>query len=339
MLRNYLSIALLGLSLAGCAVFEAPPQPAPGPEPVAEPEPAAPPPPPVVIEEPPPPPPGVVEEPPPPPPLVAIVLSSRAPAYESVALELAKRLPATETYDLADRSLSVRDAFDAIRASGAAAVVAIGLKAAVHARDASDIPVVFAQVFNVRENDLEQTHMRGVAVLPPLAEQLAHWREVAPAMRSVGAIVGEGHEALLEEAGQAAAAEGLAFHSRVASSDRETLYLFTRMAPEIDGYWLFPDNRILSGAVLREMLAYANRHGVQVAAFNESLLELGATLAATSDAGDVADTVVDILASLAAGEFAAVPPLTPLTETRTSLHESLRRRLQLAERSVPGAER
>ena len=45
---------------------------------------------------------------------------------------------------------------------------------------------------------------------------------------------------------------------------------------DIDGFILFPDNRILSRSVLTEMMADANRHRVQVAVFNEPLLEFGA---------------------------------------------------------------
>lgn len=337
MLRIRTSIVLLTLLVSGCSLLQPPPDPPPAPLPVPESEPP-PAPEPVVAPEPAP----ATRPPPPPQPepyvlKVAVVLSSRAPAFEKVALALAEVLDDVEIYDLSDRSLSVRDAFDTIHETGAGAVVAIGLRAAIHARDFARVPVVFSQVFNVADNDLLQANMRGVAVIPPLASQLEAWRKLSPELGSVGAIVGEGHEDLLDEAGRAAETQGVDFHHRIASSDRETLYLFTRMVPDIDGFWLFPDNRVLSSAVLRDMLDYAARHGVQVAVFNDALLELGAALSATADARDIAATVHAILAELKSGGLSQVPPLTPLSEMRIRLNGRLKRRLQLAESQPGGA--
>lgn len=343
MIRIRTSIVLLTLLVSGCSLLQPPPEPPPAPLPVPEAEPP-PAPEPVQLPEPPPAPPPAPPPPPPPEPQrydlkVAVLLTSRAPAFEEVALALADELNDVEIYDLSDRSLPVRDAFDAIRESQAGAIVAVGLRAALHARDFATVPVVFSQVFNVVDNDLVQDHMRGVAVIPPLERQLDAWRKLSPELGSVGAIVGAGHEILLDEAGAAAAAHGVEFHHRVAASDRETLYLFTRMVPDIDGFWLFPDNRILSSSVLREMLDYAARHGVQVAVFNDALLELGAALSATADARDIATTVGAILAELETGTLQQVPPISPLSEIRIRLNGRLKRRLQLAEGQAAGGSR
>ncbi|MEQ8204853.1 MAG: hypothetical protein RIA65_01665, partial [Woeseia sp.] len=76
---------------------------------------------------------------------IAVVLSSRARAYTGVSDALASLIDDAEVYDLTDRSLSPRDAFAAIHSSDAGAIVAIGLRAAIYARDYAEIPVVFAQ--------------------------------------------------------------------------------------------------------------------------------------------------------------------------------------------------
>lgn len=262
---------------------------------------------------------------------VVIVLSSRAPAYEAVALALAGRLDHPDVYDLSDRSLLAREAFDAIHASGATAVVAIGLRAAVQARNFSDVPVVFSQVFNVNGNNLRTDGLRGVSALPPLDAQLAAWLDVSPGMGSVGAIVGPGHDSLMSEARAAAAALGVDFHGEVAESDRETLYLFTRMTAKVDGFWLFPDNRILSAGVLREIFAHAAQQGVQVAVFNDTLLELGASVSATTSNDDIANTIVGLLERIYAGDLAALPPVSPLHEVELQIGAAVRRRLQMAE--------
>src|SRR5690606_24134902 len=125
-------------------------------------------------------------------------------------------------------------------------------------------------------------------------------------------IVGEGHETLLAEAERAARGNELKLQFQIASSDRETLYLFKRMAPEIDGFWLFPDNRVLSIPVLRKMVDIADRHGVRIAVFNEALLELGVALSTAADESEIAETAVSVAQQIVAGKGDAVPDLTPL---------------------------
>ena len=83
----------------------------------------------------------------------------------------------------------------------------------------------------------------------------------------------------------------------------------------------------------------AARHGVQVAVFNDALLELGAALSATADASDIAATVGEILAELETGGLEQVPPISPLSEIRIRLNGRLKRRLQLAESAAGGASR
>lgn len=316
-----LSLLLL-LQVGGCALLSPPPEEPTAPE---VPAPPAPPPPREAPEPAPVPPreaPEPVPQPPPAPttyaPPVAVVLSSRAPAYERIALALGELLENREIYDLSDRSLSPRDAFARITEFSAGAIVAIGLRAAVYARDYTDVPIVYAQVFNATDNELGGERIRGVAVLPPLDKQLSAWRDISPGLTSVGAIVGPGHDALLDEARQAANANNLRFEFRIANSDREALYHFNRMVPSIDAFWLFPDNRILSPAVLTEMMDYAARHGVQVAVFSDNLLELGATLSTTADEDDIARTIMLLLNRIHDGGIEDVPAISPLNQMRIS---------------------
>lgn len=320
----------LVLSIAGCSMTGLPqdgeaPVEMPVPEPVVdEPAPAPPPEPqpaPAPAPEPAPPP-----EPPPSTftPPVAVVLSSRAPAYERVATALESLLSKSEIYDLSDRSLLPHEMIARIESSDARAVVTIGLRATLLARDQVSVPVIFAQVFNVSEHELEGATIRGVSVLPPLDVQLDVWRTHSPGIESVGAIVGAGHEGLLDEARKAALSAGLEFHHRIAESDRETLYLFNRLVPEIDAFWLFPDNRILSADVLREMLSYAAAHRVEVAVFNESLLDIGPGVSTSADESDIARMVVLVLNRIDAGEIDDVPGLTPLNEVRLTIGDTAR---------------
>ena len=128
------------LLLHGCALFETEPEPQviePPPEVVDIPEPAVEEPEPVTEPEP------AAVPAPPPPRQVAIVLSSRQPAYEDVANELSARLDDVTIYNLDDRSQPPVVAFRQINDSRTDAVVAIGLRAARSSVAMSKVPVVF----------------------------------------------------------------------------------------------------------------------------------------------------------------------------------------------------
>ena len=319
------------LFLSGCALIapepEPPPPPAPDLPPVVAPEPEPPPPPPAPEPEP------VAEpEPEPPPPiepLVAVVLSDRTPAYVDVALALDAYLDHYEVYDLSDRSLAPKDAFAAIARSDASAIVAVGLPAASTARRYATLPVVVGQVFNIHDSELIADDVRAVAVLPPIDLQIDAWQKLDPSLSNVGAILGPGHDALIEETDRALREKGVKFHYAIAQSDRETLYLFNRLVRDIDGFILFPDNRVLSRPVLNEMMDYAIRHRVQVAVFNEPLLEFGALFSAATVESDIAEQIAVVLDRILDGRIDAVPPVTGLTEIEIRTNPSALQRLGL----------
>ena len=339
MIRRSSRLLILSLAaaiLTGCSLLPSrePPPPSPPPElpPVVEPEPEP------VEPEPEPEPEPVVEpapEPAPEPipqnvePLVAVVLSNRTPAYVQVADALAGHLDQHDVYDLEDRSLPARDAFAAISESGANAIVAIGLPAARAARRFATVPVVVGQVFNINDAELLSDDIKAVSVLPPIGLQMDAWHALDPSVRNVGAILGSGHEDLIEEADAALRERGVKLHYAIADSDRETLYLFNRLVRDIDGFILFPDNRILSRTVLTEMMSYASRHRVQVAVFNEPLLEIGAMFSAGSVDADIAARISEVLNQLLDGNGNAVPPVTALSEIDVRTNGAVLQRLGL----------
>jgi len=260
-------------------------------------------------------------------PLVAVVLSNRHPAYDKVAAALADELDNYTVFDLSDKSQSPDAVFHAIADANTRAVVAIGLQAALSATSLSTVPVVFCQVFNIQEHNLVTENSRGVSALPPLDLQIAAWKKIDPRLKSIGAIVGSGHQDLIAEAKQATADKGIDLQIKTAQSDRETLYLFNRLAGEIDGYWLFPDNRVLSATTLKEIMKYAARHRVQVSVFNESLLKMGAAISSTTDESNIAETVIDVLDKIVVSGIENVPPVSPLSEVHVVTNESLLRKL------------
>ena len=245
---------------------------------------------------------------------LAIVVSGRQAAYTDVADELSNYYANSTVYQVAGNQDLANAVLRNVNDVGSSAVVAIGLLAARTAIEKTDSPVVFAQVFNHSELDLSRPDVRGVAAYGPLAEQLAAWRKFDPELNRIGVIVGEGHEALIEEAMDAATLHGVELIVRTTHSDQETLYAFRRMSRDIDGFWLFPDSRVLSARALREMGEIAGRNRVRFAVPSEGMLALGAAVALTTVASDIAAVIANVLESIERGETADVPRLSSLHE-------------------------
>ena len=258
-------------------------------------------------------------------------MTDRNPAYVGVADALQQYLVHHEVYDLSDQSLSPEDAFAAITESNAKAVVAIGLQAAEAASRHATVPVVVGQVFNISDKNILSDTVKAVSVLPPLELQIEEWRKIDPGIQNVGAILGPGHDELIAEANRAMQPYDIQFHYAVAETDRETLYLFNRLVREIDGFVLFPDNRILSRTVLSEMMSDAARHRVQVAVFNEPLLQLGATFNAGSVPENIAATMTGILDEMIKGNIDRVPTITALSDISIETNPAVLQRLGLSD--------
>ena len=304
------------LFMGGCSTLPPPaPLPEVPPEPVVVepvPEPVPPGKPPAVVE-----PPAPVALPP-----VAIVVTSAQSAYADVANELATRLDKFEIYDLSDKSQPPVAVLRRINDSHSRAVVAIGLRAAQSSVAMAQNPVIFSQVFNYQDSELLTPRSRGVSAVAPLDAQLAAWKEVDPGLQRLGLILGRGHEELIAAAEVAAARHGIELVLRESGSDQETLYLFRRMVRDIDGFWLMPDNRILSPRVLQQMIDDANRVQVPFSVPGEAMLEMGAAVSFETVAADIAETIVRVLRDIQAGRIASLPAVSELSEIRVTYRET-----------------
>lgn len=316
-------------ALSGCASVPPPSEPEPAPAPA--PEPVRPPEIPVVRPAPEP----QTHEIPLEPPTVTAVLTSRSPAYEDVAQALAEHFESMSIYDLSDRSQPPVSAFRLINDGTSDVVVAIGLRAARSSVAMSEAPVVFSQVFNYQDHALLGERSRGVAAIAPLHAQLGAWKKVEPTLESVGLIIGPGHEALIEEASLAADAHDVKLTISIANSDQEALYYFRRMVREIDGFWLLPDNRVLSTRALHDMVQEANQRSVSVLVPNRKMLSIGGAISVSTVAADIAARIRDIIDLINRGQLDAVPPMTALTEIRVETNDALlnRRRIAAVERA------
>ena len=319
-------LAILALAVTGCATYLPVEEPI-GEDPVVVIAPAAP----IEIPSQDPVPTVTITAPPPPPlPPVAIVLTNRQPAYLDVAVELAGYFADHALYDLSDESLPPVTVLRSINDTDATVVIAIGLRAAQSSVAMSQVPVVFSQVFNYHDYDLLVNNSRGVAAIAPLAAQLDAWKKNNPTLGRVGLIIGAGHDDLVAEAELAALQHDVDLEVRVAHSDQETLYLFRRMIRDIDGFWMLPDNRILSTRVLTQMLADANRLRIPVVVPNEAMLQMGAAISMSTVAADIAAKVAGIVRRIQDGEIEQLPPITELSELQVVINDAAPTRATVA---------
>jgi ABC-type uncharacterized transport system substrate-binding protein len=259
---------------------------------------------------------------------VAILTSN---SYATLANELARLLPRdaykvtrveVDTEASAGRLQSLQRRTDV-------AVIAIGLPAARIARDRFNGPVIFSEVFNYQELLVKGRTIRGVSPMPPLDLQAREWKKLDPKIRRLGLIVAQSHSELITQAQTAAKASSLSLIHETSSSDRETLYIFKRMASQIDGLWLVPDDRIVSPGVLRELLNYASSHGVPVCVFNDALLQWGAFMSATPTSAETARTLRRLLDSTSKGGMNG-PQVSTVSEVLIRLNVDVARHFGLS---------
>lgn len=256
---------------------------------------------------------------------LAILLSDDSPAFRRVAEEITRQYgKPVESYRLKD-SGGTKETLRRLQRSSVTHVVAIGLPAARAARRLSGKQIVFCQVSSHEEGNLVSASMKGVRAMPPVREQFRTWRTLNPKLRSVGVIIGPQQSALLTEANQAAQEHGLNLVAVQVKSDRETFYAFKQLARRVQGVWLVPDNRVLSSAVLRDLMAYALMEGKQVLAFSQELLSLGALLSMESSPADIASIVLARTREAPAVNLGVVP----LTRAETRVNTMMLRRFGL----------
>ena len=265
------------------------------------------------------------------PPNLAILYEGGYAGHAEVAARLVELLPPDRySVEPVDLDAAASAASLAALRDRPALVIAVGMEAAEHARaELPKHPLVFCQVINYQPLLRDDAPIWGVHSVPPLGLQLRAWKSVDTTLRRIGLIVSDAQVQWIEEATEAAERAGVEIRYEISGSDRETIYQFKRLASRVDGFWLLPDNTILSPAVLRELLSYARSHDVGVLAFNEALLDWGALIAAASTTENVAHTVRDVVERVLGGRTEGLPGMTPLSEVTLEFNAAVARQIGL----------
>jgi hypothetical protein len=255
----------------------------------------------------------------PPPARVVVLLPQNDSGFERTLPALEAQLTLRGFDVTAVESHAALYVLPAPKAGQQTFVIAVGGEAEAVAKQLH-VPTVFCHIAPL-DPVVEGADAHGVPALPPLALQLQAWKQLSPELSRVALILGPDRADTVAEAQRAADALAVSLVYRTASSDQEALYLFKRLAPEVDGLWLLPDNRVLSPRVIKAMLEQASRHKVQSLAFTPTLLEWGALLSVSSTPQNLAWTLAEVVSGLASSP-ADVPALTPLSEVALEINET-----------------
>jgi ABC-type uncharacterized transport system substrate-binding protein len=223
---------------------------------------------------------------------VAIVLSSNAPAYLSVANALTERLDRDSlrySLDNADAAV-IREI---IQREEHRKVIAIGHAAARAVQAIGPERVIYCQVFY--DADLQRRGFRGVAAVPTFAMQLGHWMHLEPDLQRIGVVVGANSRQLVEQLKASAEGYGLELHHEEVTSDKQALFVYQRLIPDIDGFVFLPDTTILSPSVIRRMMRYGVKHDTSMLVYSPMMFELGGSILVTPEPTDVAEQILALL--------------------------------------------
>jgi ABC-type uncharacterized transport system substrate-binding protein len=261
---------------------------------------------------------------------VVILVSEDIPAYSEVAKALAKQLGkrGSISYLGGDQLANIKS-LAVYRNDENKQFVSIGLNAAVAAKSLTNRQVIFCQVFNYQEYDLLTSMHKGVSMMPSISKTFSIWKALAPNITDIGVISGPGFEDMIQTAKVTAGSFGIKLHHESVNSDKEYLYAYKQMADTVQGFWLLPDNRVLSGNLLRDVMTFSVRNSKQVAVFSDELLNLGGLFSTVSDYQDIAQHVLDRLEKAQIKETIPGPDLVYLDKLNLRINSVMAQRLSL----------
>lgn len=224
---------------------------------------------------------------------VIILMSSTALPYRQVAKQLAESLgDESLQLSMSNRPSKNNSLLKDIIASDKQQVVALGLSAAKLVKGIKGKQVIFAQVVNYKDHAMISKTMKGVSALPSPEKLFKDWKAISPRLTSVAIVAGPRLDGFLNRAKRAAARSGLALVVEEVSSDKEFIYKSKNMKLDIQGQWIIPDNRVLSGKALKEVMAYASRRGRQIVVFSPKLLSFGGLMYVQQEPSIIAKTIL-----------------------------------------------
>jgi putative tryptophan/tyrosine transport system substrate-binding protein len=258
---------------------------------------------------------------------VAILKSADITAYNQAVNSFKVAMPNTVKlieYDMQGDSVRGRQLARRIRASDAALVLAVGVKAALVAKlEIVDIPVIFCMVLDPAKYGLNAPNMTGVTLQIPLDRQFAILSSVLPQRKRIGVLYDPEKTAdLVNEARRQTQALGLEMVVREVHSEKEVPAALRAIIPQIEALWLLPDSTVLTEDSLSFLLGTALDANVPVIGFSSELVRSGALVGVSVNAEDVGQQAGVLAQQILNGQ--AIPPAAAVYPERLRLALNLK---------------
>jgi len=206
-------------------------------------------------------------------------------------------------------------------------IVAVGLKAIEALKNIKDKQIVYTQVINHKK--LISKNIKAVSSLPSPEKLFKDWKKLSPRLSKVAVITGKGLGTYLRRAKKAAKAQGVKLVVETVNSDKSFIYKSKKLKADVGGQWILPDNRILSGKALKEVMAYASRRGRQVVVFSPKLLSFGGFFYVTPDLQAIANGVLQRLAESTDEPYIVGDSILPVMNHTMGINQNIARQLNL----------
>lgn len=208
-------------------------------------------------------------------------------------------------------------------------IVAVGLKAALFARDhLPRVPLVFCVAPNYERFDLAGDLITGVSADVPPERDLAALRSALPGVKRVGLLFGRASGATLaHRAHTAAQAAGITLIEAPVTDLSELQQVARDLAGRVDALWLPADPTVATPEAFRALLELSLAQRKPLLVFSESLVRSGALVAASPDYAWMGAQVAGIVGRIQNGERAGDIGVLPLRRTRVVLNSATARAL------------
>jgi putative tryptophan/tyrosine transport system substrate-binding protein len=260
-------------------------------------------------------------------PEIVILKSSEIAAYDEAVKGFKVTAPSGANYteyDLRGDLALGKDIARKIHSAGASLVVAVGLKAALVAKqEIGDIPVVFMMILDPQKHHLNGTNMTGTLLEIPIDRQLKLLRTLLPTKRKLGVLYDPSKTASrVKDAESYAAVNEFQLQGFPVTSEKEVPQQLRALLAAGEALWLLPDSTVLTDESIRFILESALAHRVPVIGFSPEFTRLGALMSLSVNYGEVGRETGLLAKRIIDGE--RVLPLKPIPVERMKITVNLK---------------
>lgn len=176
-----------------------------------------------------------------------------------------------------------------IRASDSSLIVAVGLKAALVAKqEIADIPILYMMILDPMKHHLTAANMTGVLLEIPTDRQFTIMRTFLPTLRRVATLYDPSKTSpKVRDAELQAATHDFQLRGFPVENEKEIPQQLRTLLSESEILWLIPDSTVLTDESIRFLLESSLAKQIPVVGFSSELTRLGALLSLSLDYGEV----------------------------------------------------